>query len=161
MLRLTQYAVALMIIFAVAFNASAGQDRWMEMASCDICRPMAEEPELMKNTVWEHHSISNGLVSITTVAEDFKALYTRTHEKMAAVVSRTLAGEKVEQCDMCSSLSAIAAKGLKMDAVNTWHGNIVIMTSDDPDVVAEVQAWGKRTMDELHTFAAKHEGHGH
>jgi hypothetical protein len=161
MLKFTRYAVALMIIFAVAFSASAGDQRWMEMDKCEICRPMAQEPELMENTIWEHHSISNGLVSVTTVKEDVKALYTKTHEKMAAAVSRVLAGEKVEQCVMCSSLSAIVAKGLKMDYINTWQGNIVIMTSDDPEVVAEIQAWGKRTMDELHTFAAKHEGHGH
>jgi hypothetical protein len=67
MLKFTRYAVALMIVFAVAFSASADGDRWMEMDKCEICRPMAQEPELMENTIWEHHSISNGVVSITTI----------------------------------------------------------------------------------------------
>ena len=74
--KLSRYAALVMLVFAVAVSASAA-DRWMEMASCDICRPMAEEPELMKNTAWEHHNISNGLVSVTTVNEDFKRCMAR------------------------------------------------------------------------------------
>jgi hypothetical protein len=122
---------------------------------------MADQPELMKNTLWEHHSISNGLVSVTTVKDDYKALYNQTHQKMITAASLKRAGDSAGLCAMCTSLSAIVAKGLKMDTINTWQGNIVIMTSDDPDVVAEIQAWGKRTMDELHTSAAMPEGHGH
>ena len=77
------------------------------------------------------------------------------------VAGRMQAGEKTDLCSMCSSLSHISAKGLNYEVVQTFHGNIVIMTSDHPDIVKEIQDWGKRTMDELHTFAAKHEGHGH
>jgi hypothetical protein len=45
-------------------------------------------------------------------------------------------------------------KGVKSESVPTKHGDIWIMTSDDPAVVEEMQKWTMKNMEELKKLEA-------
>ena len=90
-------AIALLLVG----SANAGDDTsWFDMKNCEICKPMAENPELMKNMSWEHHDLSNGMACVTKVTPEFMDDYRKTHAAMDAVIKRAQAGEQVNMCNM-------------------------------------------------------------
>ncbi|MBU1320606.1 MAG: hypothetical protein KKG33_06615 [candidate division Zixibacteria bacterium] len=148
-------ALGLALLFAAAGVAEDAP--WMDMQKCDMCRPLMEQPGLLEHTTWEHHNISNGVISITTVDPAFMPQYEMARAKMGEVGKKFETGEKVELCQMCTAMGTCFAKGLKAEMVQTKHGDVHMMTSDDPAVVAEIQAWAKRTNDEMAKFEAAEE----
>jgi hypothetical protein len=139
-----------MMICLLMFSGVMAEDgEWFDMPNCEMCKPMMDQPGLLEHATWEQHNISNGIMSVTTVTPEFMPQFDKARAAMEAVSKRMMAGEEVHLCPMCQAMGACFAKGLKAETVNTKHGQISIMTSDDPKVVAEIQAWAKRTNDEM------------
>jgi TusA-related sulfurtransferase len=44
-------------------------------------------------------------------------------------------------------------KGAKMEYIETHHGDLLLMTSDDPNLIAEIQNWAKHTEEEMKKIA--------
>lgn len=146
MLKLALVPVLLLLGAAAVYG---GGQSWFDMEHCEMCKPLAEEPGLLEHVVWEQHNISNGIVSVTTVEKDYLDAYRNAHAKMGHVVERLQKGEKVGMCGMCTALGAAMMKGAKQEVVETTYGDVMILTSDKPDVVAELQEWAKRNREEM------------
>lgn len=140
------------VFFLVAFMmVSAGEGPWMDMKNCDMCKSLTQEdPALLKNMTWEVHEISDGVVSVSTVAPAFAEHYKRASERMAKVEEKLKKGDEVSLCNMCNEMGGILQTGkVKTEHVNTINGYVGLTTSDDPAMIAQIQDWGKRTTDEM------------
>ncbi len=148
--------VALVLVFGLTVavaSVGAGDEPWIDMSSCEMCKPLTAHKGLMDNMTTERHNIENGVVTVCTVREPYMKAYKKAITKMEAVGARLEKGEEVHLCKMCSSLNSIFTQGLKFQMIPTEHGSVTLMTSNDPDVVDEVQQWATRTTKELRTLA--------
>jgi hypothetical protein len=163
MKTLLSVALAFMLVVGIA-NAS-DTDSWFDMQNCEICVSMTENPELMMNMSWDHHDISNGMVSITNVKPEFLDAYKKAHAKMETVIERIQAGEQVNMCNMCKGISEYAMAGAKMETVESNNVIVGLTTSDDPAIVSKIHAWADRTRTEMKKMAemdhSSHDGHNH
>ena len=144
-------ALSLLAIMAVSGEKGA----WFDMENCEMCKPLMEQdPALLENTVWEHHEISNGLVSVTTVAPAFRAHYEKAGQRMSEVEKKLMSGEEVKLCNMCVAMGEMLNTGkVAMEHVMTSTGSVYLTTSDDPAMITEIQKWGQRTTEELEKMA--------
>ncbi len=148
--------VALILVFgltAIASSVGAGDEKWIDMSSCEMCKTLAAHKGLMDNMTVERHNIENGVVTVCTVREPYMKAYKEASKDMEAVGARLEKGEKVHLCKMCSSLNSMFTQGLKYEIVPTKHGSVTLMTSSDPDVIDEVQQWATRSNEEMKTLA--------
>lgn len=157
------------LVFAVAVNAG-DEAPWFDMQNCAFCKHLMEPPEMMQSLGWEHHNISNGIISISTIPEEYSEAYDKAMGMMKETGEKAAEGVEMHTCGMCGSLGALFAKGAKYETVKTDNGYVALTTSDDPEVVAEIQAWGKKTNEELAKMESAmemgkahdmHEGHDH
>jgi hypothetical protein len=155
------------LVFAVAVGAG-DEAPWFDMENCAFCRHLTEPPEMLQSLGWEHHNISNGIVSISTIPEKYAEAYDKAMGMMKETGEKAAQGAEMHTCGMCGAMGALMAKGAKYETVKTDNGYVALMTSDDPEIVTEIQAWGKKTNEELAKMEASmmegdmgdmHEGH--
>lgn len=143
------------IIFLASFMAIAQDAGWFDMENCDMCRPLTEDPELLDNLTWEIYEISNGIVMLTTVNEGFEKSYEKVNTEMNKVVDRIMKGEKVQLCNSCQFMNQIYMRAPKVETIKTQNGDISIMTSDNPELVADLKTWARRSNEEMAKLEAK------
>jgi hypothetical protein len=136
-------------ILVISGLALAGDAPWFDMEHCSFCKNLLEDPELLHHMTWEQYSISNGIISITTVDEDYADSFEKANAKMAQAGEEMKQGKQMPMCNSCMTMGKIMMKGPKWEQVPTKHGEIWLMTSDDPAVVKEIQQWAKKNMAEL------------
>jgi hypothetical protein len=152
------------IVFAalvVAGASAAGESAWFDMENCEMCSNMSQE--LMKNLSWENVDISNGIVCITTVNNpEYLAEYRKMHAAMVETGARLAQGEEMKLCGSCTAFGKCMTKNPHQEYAETSSGDVWIITSDKPEVVAELHAWTKRNREEMAMMKAEsHEGEGH
>jgi len=132
-------------------SALAGEGSWMDMENCEMCKALTEEePALIKNMTWEHHEISDGLISVSTVAPAFHEHLKRASARVEEVNARLREGKDVRLCTMCIEYGSMLMTGkVKVERVNTSNGYVDLTTSDDPEMIGKIQKWGERTRTEL------------
>jgi hypothetical protein len=149
-------ALSLAALFVAGF-AAAGDKAWFG-GDCAMCANMMSDEALMKNMKWEQYDITAGFVAITTVKGDYIDNYRTAHEGMNKTTMKLQAGEALELCGSCTHLGMCMMKGVSQEYVETSSGDVWIVTSDDPVVVAELHTWVKKNKEEM---AKSHQGHEH
>lgn len=139
------FIAVLIMIAAVA--VSAGDKPWFDNANCAMCKNMSND--LMENTAWAQYNISKGIISVTSVPDKYVAEYRKAHQGMEQTGASLMKGEMLDLCGSCIALGACMMKGVNQEYVETPNGDIWIVTSDNPEVVAELHAWAKRNKDEM------------
>ncbi len=151
----------LMVLSLVAIIAAgvsvADEGAWFDMENCAMCTSLSSNPELMMNISWEQHPISNGVIAVSTVPEKYIGAYRKAHAVMVETGERMHKGEKLEMCGSCMALGMCMMKNPHQEYVETNHGDVWILTSDDAELVAELQAWAKRNKEEMAKMSS-HEG---
>jgi hypothetical protein len=121
-----------------------------------------DPPEMLEHASWEHHNISNGIVSVTTVDKKYIKNWRAAEANMEKLGKKMEKGEQVSMCNCCTAMGKLMMMGAKWESITTSHGNVSLTTSDDPKVVAEIQSWAKKTMSALAMMEQQHEHeHGH
>ena len=128
-------------------NAKTGEIGWFDMEHCDMCKNMP--PELYPSMSWEQYTLSNGVISVTTVAEKALPAYRKANLAMHATGEKLMAGEKMNLCGSCQALGACMMKGAHMEQVETKNGDLMIITSDNKEVVADLHAWAEKNKKEM------------
>jgi hypothetical protein len=141
--------VSVMVVLAASVSIQAEEEAWFDMENCEFCKHLAAAPDLMDNMSWEHHNISNGLVSVTTVGDGHLEALREAQAKMDEAGKKMQMGEQVEMCNACTAMGGLMMKGAKFEMVQTGHGDVWLITSSDPEMVKTIQEWGKHTNDEL------------
>ncbi|HWR82246.1 MAG TPA: hypothetical protein VN285_02980 [Candidatus Deferrimicrobium sp.] len=142
------------VILALAVIASetapVADKPWFDMQNCYFCQNLVKDPHLMENMTWEHHDIANGELTITTVKPEFKQSYLDAQTAMMKCAQEMQAGKKdVPLCGHCTEYGALAQAGVTFEYVQGKGADIVLMTSDKPELVARIKAFGQRNRDEL------------
>ncbi|MCH7549337.1 MAG: hypothetical protein IH969_07380 [Candidatus Krumholzibacteriota bacterium] len=75
--------------------------------------------------------------------------YRVAHAEMEKTGMKLHGGEKMDLCGSCTALGACMVKGVYQQYVETMHGDVWIVTSKNPEVVAELQGWAKRNAEEM------------
>ncbi len=151
--------LAMVAVVAVVVADHGGEQSWFDMDNCGMCKPMASEEGLMDHMDWEHYLISNGWMSVTTVAPEFMEAFERAHTGMGEIAVKMAQGEEVHLCGFCQSYMGLAMAGANVENVKTSSGYIGLVTSADPAVVAKIKDHAKRTMDEYQKMMEAHGEH--
>ncbi|KAA3636157.1 MAG: hypothetical protein DWP97_03425 [Calditrichaeota bacterium] len=160
-------AILLAVLMLCTFSILTAGEMWYDMANCEMCKPIAASKGLMENMTWEQHKISNGVLSTCAVKPQYLDAYQKADAAMQANGEKLMAGEKLQLCGSCEALNMIFAKGLKYEKVETQNGGIVLFTSDNAEVVAEVHKWADKNDKEMAKMMEAmgekdpHAGHNH
>ncbi|MBN1213758.1 MAG: hypothetical protein JXA92_14385 [candidate division Zixibacteria bacterium] len=152
-LYLSLLLIATAVVFLFSFT-TADEKPWFDMEHCGFCKILTEYEGLLDNMTWEHYEISNGIVSISAVKDDYREAFDEVGIRMKEVGERVMKGEEVPLCGMCTAMGHFFARGVKYEQVKTKNGDFTIMTSDNPEVVEEMKKWARRTNEEMEKFLA-------
>jgi hypothetical protein len=153
--------IVAIVLFALSTLSVAGEEKWFDMESCGFCKHLLDPPDMLQHATWEHHNIANGIVSVATIDQKYIKQWRAAEAKMEEEGKKMEKGEQVPMCPACMAMGKLMMMGAKWESVNTAHGSVSMMTSDDPKVVKEIQAWGKKSMDELAKMEKMEHEHGH
>ncbi len=158
---MSRILIALTLVLALAVGVSVAGDysktkkvAWFDMQNCGMCKSMPME--LYTSMTWEQHPISNGVVSVTTVTEKALPTYRKAHADMMAHGEKLMSGEKMALCGSCTAFSACLMKGASYEYVETTTGDLMIVTSDDKKVVAELKTWAAKNTEEMAKMMKDH-----
>lgn len=136
-------------VTAVPAGSSCGSHEKSTMAGahgdCDWCSDMALCDEELRKIGIETQTVplKNGVMILYTATsprgiEAVQASVTRRGERLGAIVA---AGDKAHLCPRCKEMRGAMASGkLVRETVNIEGGCLTVMTSDDPKIVAQIQA---------------------
>ncbi len=149
---LTMCFATLLLLSAAGWAGDTEEAGWLDLESCGFCKHLTEDPGLLDHCTWENHNVEKGVVTVTTVEKDYMPSYHTAMVKMKEVNKKMEAGEMVPMCGSCAAMGGLMMKGAKMEHVETQHGYVMLMTSDDPELVTEIHAWTDKTNAELAKF---------
>lgn len=149
-------ALVAAVVLILGIGVSGQEKPWFDMENCSFCKPLLEEPGLLDNMIWEHHDISNGLLAITIVAPGFEKAYQKAMESMQKVAQDMAQGGKsVEMCGHCQYYGMLMMSGAKLEPVKTGAGDIMLITTDKPEILEKIREYGRRNREELAKMEAK------
>jgi hypothetical protein len=136
-----------------AETTEAGETAWFDMENCDFCKNLVKDPKLLENMSWEHHDIKNGVLTITVVKPEFKESYLEAQKAMKGVADKMQSGEvaftDVKMCGHCQNYGKLVMMGVNMEYVQGESADVVLMTSDDPAAIKEIQLFAQHNRDEM------------
>ena len=137
--------------------ATAGDDvPWIDMEKCAFCKVITAEEGLAEHMQFEYHKLSNGMMSITVVDKEYVEPYERVEKKMEKLGNELMqATEMPYMCGLCSAHGEFYMAGLQPDHIRSKVGEIVIWTSDQPEMVEKLHAFAQRSIDECARMEAK------
>ena len=138
------------VVLAVVGSFAADEKPWFDMEHCDFCKNLLKEPHLFENMTWEHHDISNGLLTLTVVKPEYETAYLEAQHAMEKVAERLAQGATdVHMCNHCMTYGMILMSGARMEHIRTCAGDITLLTSDKPEVLAMIRDYAKKTRDAM------------
>jgi hypothetical protein len=155
------FVIVAVVLFAVSTLTLAGDEKWFDMENCAFCQTLMDPPDMLQNITHEHHNISNGIITVTTVDMKYLKPFRAAVAKMEALGKEMEEGKQVPMCNACMAMGKLMMMGAKWESVTTTHGTVDLMTSDDPKMIKEIQAWGKKSMDEMAKMEKMEHEHGH
>ncbi|UCC80885.1 MAG: hypothetical protein JSW64_05865 [Candidatus Zixiibacteriota bacterium] len=155
-MRIVKISAAVLALSLICLaSAAAGEKAWFDMENCAFCKNLAAQEGLMDNiTKWEHHKVKNGAISITEVNKDYLPAYKTAMAGMEATSKKIQGGETLPMCGMCEAYGALTMKGVQWEEVGSDNVFVMLMHSDDPEVVKEIHAITDRTNDEIKKMEA-------
>jgi len=148
--------------FAQEAAKEAGETPWFDMENCAFCKNLLKDPKLLENMIWEHHDISNGLLSITTVKPEFKKSYDEAMQAMMDLGQKLEKGEveikDLKLCGSCQHWGMLEQMGAKFEHIQGKTADITLITSDKPEVIAKIKEYGQRNREELAKMEEAKEG---
>ena len=153
--RLVVLLVGLMVLLCSV--ATAGDDvPWFDMDKCAFCKMITAEEGLAEHMQVEYHNLSSGMMSITVVDKEYMEPYERVQKKMEKLgFELAQATEMPYMCGYCCAHGEFYMAGLQPDHIRSKVGEIVIWTSDQPEMVKKLHAFAQRSIDECAKMEAK------
>jgi hypothetical protein len=112
---------------------------------------------IIDHVQWENHVLSNGMMSVTIVEPEYADKWAGVHKEMEAVSQKLMAGEQMPMCNFCKSMG-----GIMMTGAANWQNvesniagaEIMLVTSDKPEVAEMIKNHAKRTIEEFDKMMA-------
>ena len=139
--------------FAQEAAKEAVETPWFDMENCAFCKHLMKDPKLLENMAWEHHDVSSGLLCITTVKPECQKSYQEAMGAMMDLGQKLDKGEvdikDIKMCGSCQHWGMLEEMGAKFEHVQGKGADIMLMTSDKPEVVKKIKEYGQRSREEL------------
>jgi len=112
--------------------------------------PLGAEAGLMDHMTYEVYVTAAGMMTVTTVSDDYAAKYMNAKKQMEAMGAKLMAGEKMPLCGYCESHMAIMGTGkATMEPFDTAGGDVMLMSSTDAAIIAQIHEHAKHTQKEM------------
>jgi hypothetical protein len=128
-----------------------------EWASCTICKHMAPHmEELMPVMKRETIRMNDGLAMLHWVTDDskvelFHEIGAKMNESGEATAEWTAEQAEKDLCHYCFDMWEVIAAGARYSQGQTKNGDIMVLTSDDPDVQAKLFELHEKAVKEMGT----------
>jgi hypothetical protein len=161
-MKTLRFSALFMGLLIFAFSAVSAQDKpaaekpWFDMVNCSFCKHLVKDTMLLKNMTWNHYDISNGLLAVTTVKPEYKAAYLEAMKAMEQVGQDMMSGKiQAQMCGHCENYGKLMMSGAHMEYIPAKEGDIVLMTSDKPEIVTQLKAFAQKNREELAKWEAE------
>ncbi len=163
--------IAMAMMLCLAFSSFAGDEEgheghdhsghahamaeapWFDMPNCDFCKHLIKDENLLPNMKWEHLDISNGVVTITTVEDDYKGAYKEAQSAMMALGTDMESGKvnfaDVKMCGFCQNYGMLMQAGASFEYVQGEGADVVIISGDNEELIAKIKKFGEKNRTEL------------
>jgi hypothetical protein len=112
---------------------------------------------------WENHTIPSGALSITVVEPGYEAAYAKAMGAMQALGMKMHSGEvdptTVKMCGHCAAYGQLMMAGANMQEVDGEAADVILITSADPQVVAQIHEFTRRTNQEMQELTSGAHAH--
>ncbi len=151
---------AITLLFAVSI---AGDEKpWIDLENCIFCQQISKHEGLIDHMTCEHHEISNGHLMATVVDPEYRPAYVEAQKAMEQTGMDMAQGKldptKVHMCGSCEAYGSLLMSGAIVEHLPTKFGDIVLLTSDDMNVVKKIKAYGRRWAEEMAKQKQKTDG---
>ena len=141
------------VIIALMFIGSmlVAEDKpWFDLENCSFCKHLTKDPDLLKNMTWDNYEIDNGIIMVTSVKPESKAAYMEAMKAMEAVGESMMQGNMdVKMCGQCEYYGTLMMAGAKFQHVDAGVADILLITSDDPELVTKIKYFGTKNKEEM------------
>ncbi|KAA3631813.1 MAG: hypothetical protein DWP97_12270 [Calditrichaeota bacterium] len=138
----------LLMLLTAAVQADESKP-WVDMINCPICNNVTAEEGLAENMTWEHQLTATGMVSSFTVKPEFMPHFKRAKAGMKEKIDLVMAGDKLDICGYCTSVTDLLKVGVKADNVITKGSDVMVLSSIDAEMIKKIHAHGQATIDFL------------
>jgi len=143
----------LVVVIALMFLVSmviADDKPWFDMENCSFCQHLIKDPDLMNNMSWKHYDIDDGIMTVTMVKPESQEAYQTAMMKMEEVGKSWEDGNTdIKMCGQCEYYGMLMTSGAKFQYVDTDAGDIMLITSSDPEVVKKIKHYAAKNREEL------------
>jgi hypothetical protein len=95
---------------------------------------------------WELHDISNGALALTVVKPEAEHSYQEAMDAMEKLGAEMAQGKTdVKMCASCEHFVKMTMSGAKFEHVHTCAGDVVLITSDKPEVLSMIREYAERS----------------
>lgn len=152
MKKVLPYFVLAVTMF-IALSAAGDEKPWLDPDKCIFCQQLTKHEGLLDHMTCEHHAISRGHLMVTVVDPEYREAYIEAEKAMEQIGTDMAQGKidptKVYMCGSCEAYGELIMSGAVIEQIPTKAGDIVLVTSDDPDVLKKIKAYGHRWEEEL------------
>ncbi len=150
MKRLGFIILMVAVLIAVTTLTIAQEKPWLDQKNCTFCKTLLKDPQLLPSMTFEYHDISNGLLHLTVVKPEFHDSYMAAQHEMEKLASEAASGKTdIPMCGSCEYFGKLVMAGAKFEHISTCAGEILLITSDKPEVLDMIRYYGKRTRAEM------------
>lgn len=158
-----KFSMCALLAVGVAVSSFAWADHhegsehggWFDAEHCDVCKPLAQNPQLMMSTKWESHLLKNGMMMVASPPKEQMGKFREVCQKMDMAVEKIAEGEKPKGlCGFCEAMGGVMQAGATLEKVETEFGEVTLVTSDNPETVKKIHEVAKRSQEEMEKIAA-------
>jgi hypothetical protein len=156
-MKKTVIIMAILAVFVslTAWLNAAEEKPWFDMKNCDFCKNFLKDPQLLENMTWELHDISNGVLSLTVVTPEprYEHAYQEAMQAMEDLAAEMAKGKTdVKMCGSCEFYGKLMMSGARFEHVHTCAGDVMLITSDKPEVLSMIREYADRTRKAMAEF---------
>ena len=148
--------IAAMVVLVASMMATGEEPQWLDPANCDFCRPLTEPPEMLQNLHWQNFKVTNGVMTVTTFAPEWKEPYEAANAKMEAFWETFDPTKPYHMCGMCQAYMGVDWTKVTADAVDFDGGQVSLMTTTDSATLAALHSITDRTVAEYEAMLKGH-----
>lgn len=145
--KLSLIAIVAMLTLATAFVVAADEKPWLDFTNCDFCKPWMSTG-LMSEMTHEMVAMNTGVMTVMTCPAKRMDEFKKTSAMMNEIGAKAAKGEPVHMCGSCEAMGGLLMRGVAMEEVWLKEGCVMLMTSTDPALVADMHKWAKKNNEE-------------
>ena len=152
-MKKSAWCFLLAVTMLVAITAVGDEKPWFDMEKCAFCGQLTKHPGLLDHMTCEYHEVSNGYLMVTVVDSEYRPAYIEAEQAMEKLGADMTSGKvdptTVYMCGSCEAYGGLMMSGANIEHIPTRLGDIMLITSDKPDVIAAIKEYGRRSTEEM------------